>query len=286
VVIGPATIVQATAGQPVTDPAEPPLRGVRQPGVVRTQHRRPWLRPPRPGHPGARTARGVPPTTGRPALRATGRRPAGHPRIARPRHRPRCRRRGQRWRAGPRHWSKNGLRSVRAGYFDGHGAPIAMSDTRLRSVSSPPWNPTPQGLPVFPAAISISRATHAGSARAPPISPKPPPFDTAAASAPPDAPPMGASAMGCCNEKSPVNAVRNAMSSSSPGPAPRRPGEHRSSPSRARGSSAAGGTGGRGRRGSCSRRLPAHRPGTPGVRRARATGWPGHRRDRTGCGCA
>lgn len=41
--------------------------------------------------------------------------------------------------------------------------------------------------------------------------PQPPPWETAAASAPPDAPPMGAGAMGCCNEKNSVNAVRKAM---------------------------------------------------------------------------
>jgi hypothetical protein len=73
------------------------------------------------------------------------------------------------------------------------------------------WNPTPHGLRVRPAAIASSGSSQLRSDRPPPIRPSPPASDTAAASAPPEAPPIGASAIGCCNENMSVNAVRSAM---------------------------------------------------------------------------
>jgi len=74
------------------------------------------------------------------------------------------------------------------------------------------WKPTPQGLSAPAETISSCWSSQPSSSRPPPTRPRPPALDTAAASAPPDAPPMGASAMGYCNEKNSVNAVRNAMS--------------------------------------------------------------------------
>lgn len=73
------------------------------------------------------------------------------------------------------------------------------------------WKPTPHGLPVPSATIGSSRASQSGFPLPPPSSPRPPPLETAAASAPPADPPIGASAIGCCNENNSVNAVDNAI---------------------------------------------------------------------------
>jgi hypothetical protein len=72
------------------------------------------------------------------------------------------------------------------------------------------WNPTPHGQLVPAATTGSSRSSQSGSPAPPPSSPSPPPLETAAVSAPPADPPIGASAMGCGTEKSSVNAVDNA----------------------------------------------------------------------------
>lgn len=68
-------------------------------------------------------------------------------------------------------------------------------------------NPMPHGFPAASAMSGSSRASHSGSPFAEPSIPSPPPRDTAAASAPPADPPIGASAIGCCTPSNSVNRV-------------------------------------------------------------------------------
>lgn len=75
--------------------------------------------------------------------------------------------------------------------------------------------PMPHGLSVPCSTSGTSRASQSGSPFPEPSNPSPPPRETAAVSAPPADPPIGASAIGCRTPNSFVNAVDNAMPTSS-----------------------------------------------------------------------
>lgn len=79
--------------------------------------------------------------------------------------------------------------------------------------------PTPQGRSVRSATIRSSWSIQSGSPLPPPSTPRPPPLETAAVSAPPADPPIGAEAIGCCTASRSVNAVDNPMTV--PGSSPR-----------------------------------------------------------------
>src|SRR6266498_3429890 len=75
-----------------------------------------------------------------------------------------------------------------------HHGPGLCSSARsmVSTLIAQPWKPTPHGLSVPSATIGSSRASQAASPLPPPSRPSPPPLETAAASAPPADPPMGA----------------------------------------------------------------------------------------------
>ena len=121
-------------------------------------------------------------------------------------------------------WMIRAAPARRTGSVNGRGSPKDNMTARGRHSSARSivrtsiaqlWKPTPHGSPAPRATIGSSRASQSASPLPPPSSPSPPPLDTAAARAPPAAPPIGASAIGCRTENNSVNAVNNAIALSS-----------------------------------------------------------------------
>jgi hypothetical protein len=87
--------------------------------------------------------------------------------------------------------------------------PYASACSTTPDVTAQARKPTPHGPPASAATIGNSRSNHARSP--PPTIPNPPPRDTAAASAPPADPPIGANPIGCRTPNNLVNPVDNAI---------------------------------------------------------------------------
>ena len=87
----------------------------------------------------------------------------------------------------------------------------AMARCTVASSMAHDSRPMPQGRSVPARASAHSRAIQSPAPPPAPIRPKPPPLETAAVSAPPATPPIGANTIGCSMPSRSVRAVRNAM---------------------------------------------------------------------------